>query len=84
MVLLSLESVVSYGLALRFSERAYDAGLYDSARSLAQQVKSISGKATLSLPSEALEIIQWDALDRTYFLVESTRHVQVLGHAGLP
>lgn len=84
MVLLSLESVVSYGLALRFSERAHDAGLYDSARSLAQQVKFISGKATLSLPSEALEIIQWDALDRTYFLVQSARHGPVLGHAGLP
>ncbi len=83
-VLLSLESVVSYGLALKFSESAYDAGLYDSARSLAQQVKFISGKATLSLSSEALEIIQWDALDRTYFLVESARYGPVLGHAGLP
>jgi two-component system sensor histidine kinase TctE len=84
LVLLALESVVSYALALHFSERAYDAGLYDSARSLAQQVKSVSGRATLSLPREALEIIQWDVLDRTYFSVESAHFGPVLGNIGLP
>lgn len=83
-LMLTLESAVSYGLALHFSTRAYDAGLYDSARSLAQQVKLVSGRATLSLPSEALEIIQWDVLDRTYFSVESARQGPVLGHVGLP
>jgi two-component system sensor histidine kinase TctE len=84
LALLVLDAVGSYWLALHFSQRAYDAGLYDSARSLAQQVKIVAGRATVELPREALEIFEWDVLDRTYFAVNSGRSGLVLGHADFP
>jgi two-component system, OmpR family, sensor histidine kinase TctE len=84
LALLILDGIASYQLALHFSQRAYDAGLYDSARSLATQVKFIAGRATVDLPREALEIFEWDALDRTYFAVNSARYGLVMGHRGFP
>ena len=65
-VLLVIGALISYGLALTFASRAYDAVLYDSARSLATQVKFVAGRATLDLPVAALEIFEWDLMDRTY------------------
>jgi hypothetical protein len=82
--LLVLDGIASYWLALHFSQRAYDAGLYDSARSLAQQVKFDSGRASIELPREALEMFEWDVLDRTYFAINSARYGLVLGHKDFP
>lgn len=84
LVLLIIDGAVSYALALHFSQRAYDAVLYDSARSLATQVRFVAGRATLDLPRAALEIFEWDVLDRTFFAVESDRHGLVLGHRDFP
>ncbi|MCC6472752.1 MAG: sensor histidine kinase N-terminal domain-containing protein [Burkholderiales bacterium] len=84
LVLLTLGGLVSYGLALHFSQRAYDAGLYDAARSLAQQIRFVSGRATLDLPRAAIEMFEWDVLDHTYFAVLSAKHGLVLGHPEFP
>src|SRR4051794_3719691 len=84
LVLLVLDGIGSYWLALHFSQRAYDAGLYDSARSLAQQVKFVAGRATIDLPREALEIFEWDVSDRTYFAVNGPRSGLMLGHRVFP
>ena len=51
LILLVLDGMGSYVIALHFSRRAYDAGLYDSARSLAQQVKFRSEEHTSELQS---------------------------------
>ena len=83
-VVLVLDGFISYRLALHFSTGAYDAGLYDSARSLATQVKLVSGQANVSLPREALEIFEWDVLDRTFFAVSSDRRGLILGHRNFP
>ena len=82
--LLIVDGVVSYWLAVHFSQRAYDAGLYDSARSLATQVKFSGGRVSVDLPREALEIFEWDVVDRTYFAVDSEREGLVIGHKGFP
>jgi two-component system sensor histidine kinase TctE len=83
-VLLVIDGLISYGLALHFSQRAYDAVLYDSARSLATQVKFVAGRATLDLPRSALEIFEWDVMDRTFYAVNSDRHGLILGHSDFP
>ena len=83
-MLLVIDGLISYGLALHFSRRAYDAILYDSARSLATQVKFVAGRATLDLPRAALEIFEWDVMDRTFFAVNSERHGLILGHRDFP
>ena len=84
LVLLILDGIASYWLAVYFSERAYDAGLYDSARSLATQVRVVEGEVTVDLPREALEIFQWDVMDRTYFAVTSSRHGVIIGYRAFP
>ncbi|MFM9967719.1 MAG: sensor histidine kinase [Burkholderiales bacterium] len=83
-VLMVVGGLISYRLALHFSQRAYDAVLYDSARSLATQVKFVAGRATLDLPRAALEIFEWDVMDRTFFAVNSERHGLILGHPDFP
>ena len=83
-ILLIIDGLISYGLALHFSRRAYDAVLYDSARSLATQVKFVAGRATLDLPRAALEIFEWDVMDRTFFAVNSDRHGLIIGHPDFP
>ncbi len=82
--LLIVDGFVSYWLAVHFSQRAYDAGLYDSARSLATQVKVAGGSVTVDLPREALEIFEWDVVDKTYFAVDSEREGLLIGHRGFP
>ncbi len=84
LVLLIIDAVLSYGLAVHFSGKTYDGVLCDSARSLATQVKFNAGRATLDLPQAALEIFEWDVLDRTYFAVISERHGLILGHGDFP
>ena len=84
LVLLVLDGIASYWLAVYFSERAYDSGLYDSARSLATQVKIVDGEVTVDLPREALEIFQWDISDRTYFAVTSRRRGLIIGYRAFP
>lgn len=83
-VLMVIDGLISYGLALHFSQRAFDALLYDSARSLATQVKFVAGRATLDLPRSALEIFEWDVMDRTFYAVNSDRHGLILGHRDFP
>lgn len=84
LVLLAIDGLICYGLALHFSRQSYDAALYDSARSLATQVKFVAGRATLDLPRSALEIFEWDVMDRTFYAVESERHGLILGHSDFP
>lgn len=84
LLLLIVEGFVSHRLALHFSERAYDAGLYGAARDLSGQMKFVSGRAILDLPREALEIIRWDVFDRIFFAVDSARHGLMVGDSGFP
>lgn len=79
-----IDAAVSYFVALHFANLAYDRWLLDSARSLAQEVKAQKGKVTFELPPTALEVFQWDDLDKTFFKIESTHLGFMAGDATLP
>jgi two-component system sensor histidine kinase TctE len=65
-----VSSVASYTLALKFATQAYDTGLFDAARSLAQQIKfTPSGRAQIDLPRAATEILVSDPYDRIFYRV---------------
>lgn len=68
----ALDAGVSYYVALHFANLAYDRWLLDSARSLAQEVKAQKGGVTFELPPTALEVFQWDDVDKTFFKIESS------------
>lgn len=80
-----ISSVVSYTLALKFATEAYDTGLFDAARSLAQQIRfDADGAAELSLPRAAREILESDPYDRIFYRVMRRGDESVAGRADVP
>lgn len=84
-VVIMLSSAVSYTLALRFATEAYDTALFDAARSLAQQLTfQPDGKATITLPRIAREILVSDPYDRIFFRVLDADGRTIAGDDDLP
>ncbi|MFM9885685.1 MAG: sensor histidine kinase [Burkholderiales bacterium] len=81
--LIVLDTGISYLFAYRFANAAYDHWLLDSARSLASQAKVEDGQATLRLPKEAIEVFEWDELDRIVYKVANDTGQLIIGHGGL-
>src|SRR5438477_1189964 len=70
MVVILVASVFAYRLSLDMATDAYDAALFDSARSLAQQIEVGGGsRPALALPRAAEEILLFDPHDRIYYRV---------------
>src|SRR5215471_1884106 len=83
-LLLTLDAVASYFTALHFANVVYDRWLIDSTRSLAQAVRSEHGTVEFDLPRVALEIFQFDEVDKTYFKISSPNEGLIGGDASLP
>ena len=83
-LLLALDAVASYFTALHFANLVYDRWLIDSTRSLAQAVRAEHGLIQFDLPRVALEIFQFDEVDKTYFKVSSETEGFIGGDAALP
>ena len=77
-------AAASYFIALGFANSAYDRALYDSARSLAQQIKVVNERTVVDLPRAALEMFEWDDLDTTYYRISSATEGFVFGHKAMP
>ena len=78
-----LGALVAYSLALNFTNVAYDRTLFDSTRSLAEQVKVKDGRVVLDLSRSAVEILVSDEHDHIYYRVaEGDRFLA--GEPGLP
>ncbi len=83
-LLLALDGLASYFTALHFANVVYDRWLIDSTRSLAQAVRAEHGTIEFDLPRVALEIFQFDEVDKTYFKVSSRQQGLIGGDAALP
>jgi two-component system sensor histidine kinase TctE len=83
-LLLALDAVASYFTALHFANLVYDRWLIDSTRSLAQAVRAEHGLIQFDLPRVALEIFQFDEVDKTYFKVSSETEGFIGGDVALP
>jgi two-component system sensor histidine kinase TctE len=83
-LLLALDAAACYFTALYFANLVYDRWLTDSTRSLAQAVRSEHGQIQFDLPRVALQIVQFDEVDKTYFKISSTRRGFIAGEARLP
>lgn len=84
LVLWAVGSVVAYFLAINFANIAYDRALFESTRSLAEQVRIVENKAFVELPRAAMEILLSDVNDRVYFKVTGRRGQLVAGDSTLP
>lgn len=82
--LLALDAVACYYTAEHFANLVYDRWLIDSTRSLGQALKVTDGHVVFDLPHVALEVFQFDEVDKTYFRIASKRSGFVAGYQGLP
>jgi two-component system sensor histidine kinase TctE len=83
-LLLALDALACYLTALHFANLVYDRWLIDDTRSLATAVRSEQGQIQFEVPRDALQIFQFDEVDRTYFEIASDRRGLIAGEADLP
>lgn len=83
-LIITLESVLSYFVTLHYVNKTYDRWLLDTARALAQEIKVKEGKVFVELPPAALEIVKWDDQDKTHFKIESTSLGLLAGDNQIP
>ena len=84
LLLLLLDGIACYKIAAHFANLVYDRWLIDSTRSLAQALKVEGGEVRMILPGIALQIFQFDEIDKTIFRVDSDRRGLIAGDAALP
>ena len=83
-LLLALDALACYLTALHFANLVYDRWLIDDTRSLASAVRSENGETQFDVPRVALQIFQFDEVDRTYFKIVSEHRGLLGGDADLP
>lgn len=84
LLLLLLDGIACYRIAAHFANLVYDRWLIDSTRSLAQALRIERGEVRIVLPEVALQIFQFDEIDKTVFRVDSDRRGLIAGDAALP
>lgn len=81
LALLLAGGAISYLIARHYSDAVHDRWLYDSARTLAAQVRVIAQRPQLDLPDVALEMFIWDEKDQIYYEVTSKTRGRIAGNA---
>jgi len=84
LVLWLSSAVLTYYLAFRFANYAYDYSLMDSPHDLAGQIVVLNGKASLDLPLSARQIFLSDKMDTIYYNVARRDRTVISGEPDLP
>jgi len=84
LLVLALGAVGGMAIARHVGNVVHDRWLLDSAMTLAAQVKAQDGHVALALPPAAIEVLEWDRVDRIYWQASSTRQGTLLRNAALP
>jgi two-component system sensor histidine kinase TctE len=82
-LVLLLGAGVTFALARHFANSVFDQWLYDSASTLAAQINA-ADPAQLDLPRSAVEMFEFDAVDRVYYEVVTDDGRRIFGNASLP
>jgi two-component system sensor histidine kinase TctE len=84
LVLWAGAAYVSYNVAALYANRAIDASLSQTSRSLARQVKPLGNGLFIDFPRAAQAIIEADPDDRVYYMVSTPPGQFILGNNKLP
>jgi two-component system sensor histidine kinase TctE len=76
--------VVTYWVAVRAANDAYDRSLLDPALDIADNIRVDATGARVDLPQKALEVLVYDHPDTVIFQVRSGRDQSIDGDADLP
>ena len=74
----------AWGLAQYFSQTVLDQWLYDSAFTLAKQVRFVAGRAQMDIPGPAIEMFEMDVTDHVYYDVATDTGARIFSNAALP
>lgn len=74
----------AWGLAQYFSQTVLDQWLYDSAITLAKQVRFVAGSAQMDIPGRAIEMFEVDLTDQVYYDVATNTGARIFSNATLP
>lgn len=83
-IVLLVGAIGAFAAARQIGAFVHDRWLYDSAMTLVQQIKPKAGRATLDIPSAAMEMFEWDAVDFVFEQVRSRNHGTFFGNAEIP
>ena len=83
-LLLALDALACYLTALHFANLVYDRWLIDDTRSLASAIRTENGETQFDVPRVALQIFQFDEVDRTLFKIVSEHRGVIGGDRDLP
>ncbi|KQQ36339.1 hypothetical protein ASF61_08910 [Duganella sp. Leaf126] len=84
LLVLALGAVGGMAIARQVGNVVHDRWLLDSAMTLAAQVKAHNGRVALALPPAAIEVLEWDRVDRIYWQASSAAQGTLLRNASLP
>jgi two-component system, OmpR family, sensor histidine kinase TctE len=81
LLLLLIESMVTYGIGTHITNQVLDRWLLDSVYTLAEEVRNDEGGRP-SIPSQtSIEVFQWDAVDDIFYQVTTFSGREVAGNA---
>lgn len=81
LLLLVVDTIVTYSVALNYADRVHDADLSDDLLALAQKFRS--GEVSGDLPREVRLLIEYDNDGRSYYAIHSSRRGLLGGSPGL-
>ena len=84
LIVLALGAAGGMIIARHIGYLVHDQWLLDSAMTLAAQVKTNGAHVALELTPEAIQMFEWDRVDRIYWEASSSRQGSLLGNATLP
>ena len=79
LVLWLAAAFVTYNVAARYANRAIDASLSQSTRSLARQIKPVGSGLLIDFPKAAIDIMDADPDDRVYYMASTPPGQYILG-----
>lgn len=77
-------ALLAFVIAFHFGNVVHDRWLLDSAMTLATQLRANMGRVSLELPPSAVEMFEWDAVDRIYEEVRYSSGRVLFGNAAFP
>src|SRR5690349_19839641 len=77
-------ALLSFEVAVHLGNAVHDRWLLDSAMTLATQLRSTPAGSALDLPRSAVEMFEWDRVDRIYEEVQSASGTRLFGNGEIP
>lgn len=84
LIILAISAGVAFTLANHIGRIVHDQWLFDSAMTLAAQIKAKDGRVDFDLPKPSMEMFRWDKVDRIYEEVSSGTQGLISSNATFP